>query len=429
LLGGGVAVNPRSARRGTRGVEGGGRAKHTRQAVRHIGETRPMDFQINPQQREMVASVRALAQGEFKQTAGKWMDGTFPWTNMKKLAELGVLGMSVPEEYGGLGLPILDTALILEEIAKVDYVTAMAVMGEAGVQTRVIARYAPEAIKNRILPKVVSGECMLAVCMTEPHAGTDVANYRTNARIVGDRVILKGTKTLISRAPEAGMFVVFTRVDGKPGREGIGCVLLEPDTRGFEVTGTYHTMGGENLHEIQFNDCELPLENLVIKEDGFRRLLTAFNTQRCLNPSISLGLAEGAFDDAVNYVRDRTVFGKPIADHQGVRWKLADMFKDIEAGRGLLYRACMTANPFPDPFLAATAKIFNNEMSLRVTSEAVQLHGGFGFTDEYPVSRLYRGARYGSIGGGTSETLRDLIGKKIVGDLDVGEGILSLDTY
>ena len=388
-----------------------------------------MDFHINPQQREMVASVRALAQTEFRQTAGKWMDGTFPWANMKKLAALGVLGMSVPEEFGGLGLPILDTALILEEIAKVDYVTAMAVLGEAGVQTRVIARYAPDAIKHRILPRVVSGDCMLAVCMTEPHAGTDVANYRTNARIVGDRVILKGTKTLISRAPEAGMFVVFTRVDGKPGREGIGCVLLEPDTKGFEVTGTYHTMGGENLHEIQFNDCELPLENLVIKEDGFRRLLNAFNTQRCLNPSISLGLAEGAFDEAVNYVRDRTVFGRPIADNQGVRWKLADMFKDIEAGRGLLYRACLTANPFPDPFLAATAKIFNNEMSLRVTSEAVQLHGGFGFTDEYPVSRLYRGARYGSIGGGTSETLRDLIGKKIVGDVDVGEGILSLDTY
>ena len=186
---------------------------------------------------------------------------------------------------------------------------------------------------DRILPKVVTGDCMLAICMTEPHAGTDVANYRTNARIVGDRVILKGTKTLISRAPEAGMFVVFTRVDGKPGREGIGCVLLEPDTKGFEVTGTYHTMGGENLHEIQFNDCELPLENLVIREDGFRRLLSAFNTQRCLNPSISLGLAEGAFDEAVNYVRDRTVFGKPIADHQGIRWKLADMFKDIEAGQ------------------------------------------------------------------------------------------------
>jgi alkylation response protein AidB-like acyl-CoA dehydrogenase len=388
-----------------------------------------MEFQIAPQQREMIASVRALAQSEFKRNAHRWMDGTFPWENMKSLADLGVLGMSVPEEYGGLGLPILDTALILEEIAKVDYVTAMAVLGEAGVQTRVIAHYAPPSIRERILPRVVSGDCILAVCMTEPHAGTDVANYRTNTRVLADRIVLKGTKTLISRAREAGMFVIFSRIDGKPGREGIGCILLEPDTKGFEVTGTYHTMGGENLHEIQFNDCELPLENLVIREDGFRKLLTAFNTQRCLNPAISLGLAEGAFDEAVNYVRERTIFNKPIADFQGIRWKLADMFKDIEAGRGLLYRACLTANPFPDPFMAAAAKIFCNEMSLRVTTEAVQVHGGFGFTDEYPVSRFYRGARYGSIGGGASETLRDLIGKKIVGEFDVADGIMGLGTF
>src|SRR6202166_4428192 len=268
---------------------------------------------------------------------------------MRKLANLGVLVMSVPEEYGGLGLPILDTALILEEIAKGDYVTAMAVLGEAGGQTRVIARYAPPAIRERILPRVVSGDCILAVCMTEPHAGTDVANYRTNVVIRSDRAILNGTKTLISRAREAGMFVIFTRIDGRPGREGIGCVLLEPDTPGFEVTGTYHTMGGEILHEIEFNDCELPLENLVIRDDGFRKLLTAFNTQRCLNPSISLGLAEGAFEEARKYVRDRTVFGKPIADYQGVRWKLAEMYRELETARSILYRACITANPFPDP--------------------------------------------------------------------------------
>lgn len=388
-----------------------------------------MDFHISAQQRDMIASVRDLAQTEFKPNATRWMDGTFPWDNMKKLASLGVLGMSVPEEYGGLGLPILDTALILEEIAKVDYVTAMATLGEAGVQTRVIAHYAPASIRDRILPRVVSGDCILAVCMTEPHAGTDVANYRTNTRVMSDRIVLRGTKTLISRAPEAGMFVVFSRIDGKPGREGIGCVLVEPGTKGFSVTGTYHTMGGENLHEIQFEDCELPLENLVIKEDGFRRLLTAFNTQRCLNPAISLGLAEGAFDEATNYVRERTVFNHAIADFQGIRWKLADMFKDIEAGRGLLYRACLTANPFPDPFMAATAKVFCNEMSLRVTTEAVQLHGGFGFTDEYPVSRFYRGARYGSIGGGATETLRDLIGKKIVGSFDAQDGIMGFGTF
>jgi len=386
-----------------------------------------MDFQLSGEQRRMVATVRDLAQGEFKANARKWMDGTFPWENMKKLAEIGVLGMTVPEEYGGLGLPVFDSALLLEEIAKTCYVTAMATLGEAGVQTRVIATYAPRAIRERILPKVVSGDCMLAVCMTEPHAGTDVASYRTNAVIKGDRVILNGTKTLISRAREAGMFVIFTRIDGKPGREGIGCVLLEPNTPGFEVTGTYHTMGGENLHEIQFNDCELPLENLVIREDGFRKLLNAFNTQRCLNPSISLGLAEGAFDEACRYTRDRTVFGKAVGNFQGVRWKLAEMYREIEAARSILYRACMTANPFPDPFLAAVAKITCNEMSNRVTSEAIQLHGGFGFTDEYAVSRLYRGARYGTLGGGTSETLRDLIGKRIMEAAETGAELLAYD--
>lgn len=373
-----------------------------------------MDFKLSSQQRSMIGTVRELVDSEFKPNALKYMDGTFPWPNMKKLAEIGVLGMSVPEEYGGLGLPIFDTALILEEIAKGCYVTAMATLGEAGVQTRVISTYAPQSIKKRILPQVVSGDCILAVCMTEPHAGTDVANYRTNADIRGDKVILNGVKTLISRAEEAGMFIVFTRVNRKPGREGIGCILIERGTPGFEVTGTYHTMGGENLHEIQFNECELPLENLVIQEDGFRKLLTAFNTQRCLNPSISLGLAEGAFAEALKYAREREIFGKAIGDFQGNRWKLAEMYREIEAARSILYRACMTADPFPDAFMAAVAKVTCNEMALRVTNDALQMHGGFGFTDEYAVSRLYRGARYGSLGGGTSETLRDLIGKRLM---------------
>lgn len=388
-----------------------------------------MEFRLTDEQRALIAPVRELAQTKFRERALRWMDGTFPWENIRELAALGVLGMTVPEEYGGLGLPVFETALILEEIAKVCYPTAMAVLGEAGVQTRVIARYAPESIRARILPQVVSGDCILSICMTEPHAGTDVANYRTNAVVKGDRVVVNGVKTLISRAEEAGMYVVFTRIDGRPGREGIGCVLIERGVPGVAVTGTFHTMGGENLHEVRFEDVELPLENLVIREDGFRRLLSAFNTQRCLNPAISLGLAEGAFDEALRYVRERPVFGHPIADFQGVRWKLADMYKDIEAARGLLYRACWTADPFPDPFLAATAKVFCNEMAIRVTSEAVQLHGGFGFTDEYPVSRLYRGARYGSLGGGASETLRDLIGRRLATEDPGPDGIMGLGYY
>jgi Acyl-CoA dehydrogenases len=388
-----------------------------------------MDFKLNDEQREIVQTIRDVTQNEFKPRSHKYMDGTFPWENIRRLAELGVLGMAVPEEYGGMGLNVFDTALVLEEIAKGCYVTAMAVLGEVGAQTRIISTYAPEHFKQRLLPAVCSGDAILAICMTEPHAGTDVANYRTNATIKGDRVILKGVKTLISRVDEAAAFVVFSRIDGQPGREGIGCVLIEKGTPGLEVTARYHTMGGENLAEVQFNDCELPLENVVIREDGFRKLLTAFNTQRCLNPSISLGLAEGAFEESVRYLRARTAFNRRIGDFQGMRWKLAEMYRDIEVGRSMLYRACASANPFPDPHLAAVAKTYCNEMSNRVTSEAIQIHGGYGFTDEYPVSRLYRGARYGTLGGGTTETLKDLIGKKIMADFDEVHGFAALGTF
>jgi alkylation response protein AidB-like acyl-CoA dehydrogenase len=383
-------------------------------------------LKLTEEQRRMVATVRELAQTEFKPRAIKYLDGTFPHENMKRLAELGVLGMAVPEAYGGVGATVLDTALVLEEIAKTCYVTAMAALGEVGVQTRIIATYAPEAIKRRILPGVCDGEHILAICMTEPDAGTDVASYRTNTDIKADRLVLNGVKTLISRADEAVMFVVFSRVDRMPGREGIGCVLVERDTPGFEVTGRYHTMGGEFLHEVRFTDCELPVDHLIVRDDGFRRLLSAFNTQRCLNPSISLGMAEGAFDESVRYLRDRAAFGRPIGSFQGMRWKLADMYKDIEAGRALLYGACASADPFPDPLLAATAKVFCNEMAVRVTGEAIQIHGGYGFTDEFAVSRLYRGARYGSLGGGTSETLRDLIGKRLIANVDDADGIFGL---
>ena len=388
-----------------------------------------MEFKLTAEQRQIVDTVRALAQDKFKSRALKYMDGTFPWENMRDLAELGILGMAVPEEYGGLGLGVLDTALVLEEIAKVCYVTAMAVLGEVGVQTKIISAFAPDSIKRRILPSVCSGDTILAVCMTEPHAGTDVANYRTNTDIVGDRLRLKGTKTLISRVDEAKTFVVFTRVNKRPGREGIGCVLIDKGTPGFEVTARYHTMGGENLAEIVFDDCDLPLENLILKEDGFKKLLNAFNTQRCLNPSISLGLAEGAFEESVRYMRNRSAFGRPIGEFQGMRWKLAEMYRDIEVGRSILYRACSTANPFPDPYQAAIAKMYCNEMAIRVTNEAIQVHGGYGFTDEYPVSRFYRGARYGTLGGGTTETLKELVGTKLMSDFSDFDGFLSTGTF
>ena len=383
-----------------------------------------MDFTISSEQREFINVVRKVCQKEFAPRAIKYLDGTWPAENMKRLGEIGVLGMAVPEEYGGSGLGILDTVLVLEEISKVCYPTAMAVLGEVGAQTRIISTYAPESIKQKILPRVASGQAILAICMTEPNAGTDVRAYTTNTVIKGDRLIVNGRKTLISRADIAEMFVVFTRVNSVPGATGIGCVLIPGGVQGLVAEAKYHTMGGEYLSEVQFNDVVLPLENLVIRDNGIKRQMNAFNTQRCLNPSICLGLAEGALEEAIKYMRNRSAFGHPIGDFQGIRWKAADMYIQIEAARGLLYRAAVSGDKFPDPVLAAMAKIYCNEMSIRVTSEAIQVHGGYGFTDEYAVSRFYRGTRYGSLGGGTSETLRNLVGKKLVEEMDMATGVL-----
>lgn len=388
-----------------------------------------MDFRISDEQRAFVDAVRKACQKEFAPRAVNYLDGTWPAENMQRLAELGVLGMAVPQEYGGSGLPVLDTVLVLEEIGKVCYVTAMAALGEVGTQTRIIATYAPESIKRTILPRVASGDAILAICMTEPDAGTDVPNYRTNCEVKGDRVVLKGVKTLISRADIAEMFVVFTRVNGVPGASGIGCVLVPGGVKGLSAKASFHTMGGEYLSEVVFDGIELPLENLVIRDNGMKRLLSAFNTQRCLNPAICLGLAEGALEEAVRYMRDRSAFGHPIGDFQGLRWKVADMYIEVEAARGLLYRAAVSGDPFPDATLAAMAKIYTNEMSIRVTSEAIQVHGGYGFTDEFAVSRYFRGTRYGSLGGGTTETLRNLVGRKLVEQMDLSTGCFGMGIF
>jgi alkylation response protein AidB-like acyl-CoA dehydrogenase len=385
-------------------------------------------FKLSDAQRRLIGDVRAVVQSEFKPRGEEFMHGAFPWPNIKKLGEMGILGMAVPTAYGGMELGVFDTALVLEEIAKGCYVTAMAVLGEVGTQTRIIATYAPEAVKQRLLPGVAKGEHLLSICMTEPHAGTDVGAYTTNVERRGGKLFLNGTKSLVSRAEEASAFVVFARVDGQPGGEGIGCVLVDRATPGLVHKNRSHSMGGEYLHTIAFENCELPEENLLLGPGSLKKLLSAFNTQRCLNPAISLGISEGAFAEALAYAKSRKAFGRSIGEFQGMRWKLADMWREIEAARGLLYRACASADPFPDPLLAATAKIYCNEMSVRVTSEAIQVFGGYGFTDEFLVSRMYRAARYGSLGGGTSETLRDLVGKRLM-NTDNPEDVFDLADF
>ncbi len=388
-----------------------------------------LTFRLTDTQRDMVMSVRRLAQQRFKDRWQQWQDGTFPWENMHDLAEIGVLSMSVPKAYGGLELSVLDAALVLEEIAKVCYVTAMATLGEVGTQTRMIAHFAPENIKQDILPRVAAGSAVLSICMTEPDAGTDLGRMRSKVSRQQDELILSGSKTLISRADVAEGFVVFARIGDTPGIDGIGGVYVQRDTPCMSINSAYHTIGGEYLSEVVFDQCRVPADHLLIDAGGFKDLISAFNIQRCMNASISLGLAEGALEESIRYMRNREAYEQRIGDFQGMRWKVSEMYRDIEASRSLLYRACASADPFPDPVLAALAKMTCNQMSLRVTSEAVQIHGGYGFVEEFLVARQYCCARYGSLGGGTTETLSNLVGRTLVDGLDDADGLLGYQNY
>jgi alkylation response protein AidB-like acyl-CoA dehydrogenase len=388
-----------------------------------------VDFTLSAEQREMIDTLRRFRQKELAPKAIRWLNGDYPYENLKQLAQMGILGMSVPEEYGGSSASVLDAVLAMEEIGKSCYVTALAALGEVGVQSRIISEYAPEPLKKKWLPKIAAGDFILAILLTEPDAGTDVPSYRTNTEIKGDRAIVNGRKTLISRADIADLMIVFTRVNGVHGAAGIGCAIIEKGAKGYSASGKYHTMGGEHLCEVAMDDCEIPAENVILRDNGMKKLLSAFNMQRCLNSAICLGMAEGSLEEAVKYLRERKAFGKPIGDFQGMRWKAADMMIEIEAGRGLLYRAAVSGNPFPDPTMAAMAKIYCNEMAIRVTSQAVQVHGGYGYVDEFPVSRLFRGARFGSLGGGTTETLRNLVGRKVVEHMDLASGIQSFGSF
>lgn len=371
---------------------------------------------LTEEQELLVKTVREITEENFKPRSAELTEsGEFPFENIKLLGELGLLGISIPEEYGGSDGSVMDALLILEEIAKGCYITAMAVLGEIGVQSKAIVAYGTEDIKQRYLPNIAKGKSILAICITEPDAGSDAGNMKTNATLKGDKYIVNGSKTMISRADVADLFLIFTRFEGVQGSKGVGCLLAEKGTPGLQVKQGFKTMGGEYLWEVVFEDCEIPKENLLVREDGFKKLMTAFNTQRCLNAAICLGLAEGAFNEAVKYTQERKQFGQEIAEFQGIRWMLSDMYVDIEASKTLLYRAAINAGKgFPDQLEASVAKLHTNEMAIRVTNQALQLHGGYGYTKEYPVERMVRGARFGAIGGGTSQIQKNLIARKIL---------------
>ena len=371
-----------------------------------------MDFDLTPDQRELEALARRVAT-EFRARAEELQtSGEFPWANMKRLGELGLLGVTIPEEYGGTGGNLMDAVIVLEQLAQGCYITAMAVLGEIGVQSQVLLHYASDTIKKRFLPGVVSGEKVLAICISEPEAGSDAGNMSTNAVKVEGGFKINGGKVWISRADVADLFILYTRFEGVPGSAGVGAVVVERGVPGFTVGRLDTTMAGESLGQLFFDDCFVPDENLLVRKDGFKAMMSAFNGQRCLNSAICLGLAQGALDEAVSYAKQRRQFGKAIAEFQGLQWMLADMQIDIEAARMLIYRAAtQTKDGFPLYHQAAIAKTFANEMAIRVTNQALQIHGTTGFIRGSYVERAVRGARFGGLGGGTPQILRNLIAR------------------
>jgi alkylation response protein AidB-like acyl-CoA dehydrogenase len=252
--------------------------------------------------------------------------------------------------------------------------------------------------------------------MTEPETGSDISNMSTMARDDDDTLVIDGEKALISRGDVAGLFVVWVKFVDDPGPRNIGAILVERDTPGFEVTQSYPTLGGESLFGLSFRGARVPRKNVLVREDGFRKMLTAFNGQRCLNASICVGIAQGSQDAAVAYAKQRKQFGKSISEYQGIQWMLADNELQIEAARLLVWRAAARAGGrFPSRTEAAIAKITANEMALRVTDRSMQIFGGHGFLKEMPPERFLRWARYGGLGGGTPQILRNAIGRHLVG--------------
>jgi alkylation response protein AidB-like acyl-CoA dehydrogenase len=376
-----------------------------------------VDFQLTPEQRDLQQLVRTIAQQELKPLADRW-DRTheFPWDSMRALAKAGVLGLTIPERYGGIGASWFEAVLAIDEVARACYQTAMAVLGELGVQTQALVHYGSDAHKERYLPAVARGELICAICMTEPDAGSDVGAIVTRASVVPDGYIVNGSKVLISRADVAGLFLTFVRFDEIPGSRGVGAVLIDAGTPGLEIGPGEETLGGELLFPVYFHDLRVPPDAVLVKEHGFRKLMSAFNGQRCLNAAISLGQAQGAFDEALHYVQTRQQFGQRLADFQGLQWMLADMAIELDAARLLIYRAaCNAGAGLPDQVEAAKAKAFANETAIRVSNQAMQLFGGHGYLKSMHVERYVRGARFGALAGGTPQIQRNIIADSLVG--------------
>lgn len=371
-----------------------------------------MHFDLTESQKAIQQRARELAQTVIAPKAAHW-DQTeqYPYENVEQLVQAGFMGMTIPTAYGGQGRPLIEAILVVEEMAKVCGITGRIVvegnMGAVGA----ITAYGTEEQKQRYLPLVLQGD-KPAIAISEPEAGSAATDMTTTAVLDGDSYILNGHKKWITGAGVSQVNLVFARIHHDGVEQGIGALIVEKGTPGFRIGKRAYMMGLRGIPETEeiFEDCRVPRENLVTI--GFGRLMSAYNGQRVGAGTVALGVAQGAFDLAVDYAQERMQFGRPIAEFQGLQWMLADAKIQLDAARLLLHRAAVQLDAktgFPDVHLAAMAKTFAADAAIKVSNDALQVFGAAGYSRDFPLERMARDARMFAIGGGTTQAQRNVV--------------------
>jgi alkylation response protein AidB-like acyl-CoA dehydrogenase len=386
-----------------------------------------MDLGLSPDQIELQTRARAFADRVARPRAAEIdRDGEYPWDIVKALAEAGYCGMTIPVALGGQGRSFLDAVLVIEEMAKVCSVTGRIVVeANMGAISTVMA-YGTEAQKKLAAKLVLAGD-KPAICITEPDAGSDATGMTTRADRRGDKYVINGKKHWITGGGVSRLHLIFARVFDERGQEvGIGGFLaVRDEAKGLIVNRREQTMGlrGMPEGELTFDNLEVPVDMAVLPPSGFRRgfadLMNAYNSQRVAAGIVSIGLAAGALDHALDWVKRREQFGRPIGEFQGLQWMLADMQTQLTASRLMLYQAARSrganGSAFPDPMLAAQAKVFASETAIKIVNDALQLFGARGYSRELPLERMARDVRMFTIGGGTAQVLRTLVASRMLG--------------
>jgi alkylation response protein AidB-like acyl-CoA dehydrogenase len=392
-----------------------------------------MSWHLTDDQLKLQAHARELAQEVIAPRAAEVDEAQeYPWANVEALRDAGFTGMTVPAEFGGPGRSFLDAVLVVEEMAKVCGVTGrIAVECNMGAISAVMA-YGTDEQKKLAADLVLAGD-KPAICITEPGAGSSASMMTTRADRRGDEYVINGMKHWITGGTVSRMHLIFARVfDEQGNEEGIGGFLaIRDETPGLTFGRREPTMGLRAIPEMEviFEDMVVGPEMVVMPPSGFKRgfgdLMNAYNAQRVGAGTVGLGIAQGAYELALDFVKDREQFDRPIAEFQGVQWSLADMSVKLEAARSLTWRAAESRgpnnSPFPDPAMAAQAKIFTAEAAIEVVSDALQLHGAAGYSRRNPLERMYRDVRMFTIGGGTAGILRTVVASRIL-DMRLPQG-------